>query len=156
MTEPLHRTVGFIGVDGVGTAMADRVAAAGYPLYAVVRSRRQGDGLVARHIRLRDIPREVAESAFIVMMFLPDDAALQAVADGPKNSSPASMRARQAGSWPLTPPGAAAVRPHRLRGPDPAPETSPGCCRQRRPWPTSGRRPWDRGAPSRRAPRGGA
>jgi 3-hydroxyisobutyrate dehydrogenase-like beta-hydroxyacid dehydrogenase len=75
--------IGFIGLGRMGGNMADRLLAAGYPIYGEERTRADAQGLVQRGLQWRDTPREVAEAADVVFTSLPDDGVLEVVASGP-------------------------------------------------------------------------
>ncbi len=75
--------IGFIGLGRMGGNMADRLLAAGYPIYGEERTRADAQGLVQRGLQWRDTPREVAEAADVVFTSLPDDEVLEVVASGP-------------------------------------------------------------------------
>ena len=82
--EPAMATrIGFIGLGRMGGNMADRLLAAGYPIYGEERTRADAQGLVQRGLQWRDTPREVAEAADVVFTSLPDDGVLEVVASGP-------------------------------------------------------------------------
>jgi 3-hydroxyisobutyrate dehydrogenase-like beta-hydroxyacid dehydrogenase len=83
MTAPTLPTIGFIGLGHMGGAMADRLMTAGYAVLGTSRTRAREEDLIARGLRWRDTPQEVAEAADIVLTSLPDDDTLNAVASGP-------------------------------------------------------------------------
>jgi 3-hydroxyisobutyrate dehydrogenase-like beta-hydroxyacid dehydrogenase len=82
-TTTQSRTIGFVGLGTMGGNMAARFLAAGYTVYGEEQSRAHAEGLVEDGLQWRDTPREVAETAEIVLTSVPDDDVLQAVASGP-------------------------------------------------------------------------
>jgi 3-hydroxyisobutyrate dehydrogenase-like beta-hydroxyacid dehydrogenase len=74
--------IGFVGLGHMGGTMAARFLAAGYPVFGEERNRAHAQGLVHDGLQWRDTPREVAETAEIVITSLPDDRVLDAVASG--------------------------------------------------------------------------
>src|SRR5438128_3926205 len=75
--------IGFVGLGHMGGNMAARFLAAGYTVYGESRDRREADDLVHEGLGWRDTPREVAESADVLITSLPNDAILESVASGP-------------------------------------------------------------------------
>jgi len=75
--------IGFVGLGHMGGTMAARFLTAGYPVYGEERSRAHAQGLVHEGLQWRGTPREVAETAEVVITSLPDDRVLDAVASGP-------------------------------------------------------------------------
>src|SRR5437868_9343475 len=75
--------VGFVGLGHMGGNMAARFLAAGYTVYGESRDRQQAQDLVHEGLGWRDTPRDVAESADVLLTSLPDDAVLESVASGP-------------------------------------------------------------------------
>jgi 3-hydroxyisobutyrate dehydrogenase-like beta-hydroxyacid dehydrogenase len=82
-TTTQSRTIGFVGLGTMGGNMAARFLAAGYTVYGEEQSRAHAEGLVEDGLQWRATPREVAETAEIVLTSVPDDDVLQAVASGP-------------------------------------------------------------------------
>jgi 3-hydroxyisobutyrate dehydrogenase-like beta-hydroxyacid dehydrogenase len=76
-------TIGFIGLGKMGGNMTARYLAAGYTVYGEARDRDAAQWLLDQGLRWVDTPREVAQSADIVMTSLPDDGVLESVASGP-------------------------------------------------------------------------
>jgi 3-hydroxyisobutyrate dehydrogenase-like beta-hydroxyacid dehydrogenase len=76
-------TIGIVGLGHMGGNMAARFLANGYTVYGESRDRRHAEDLVHEGLAWRDTPREVAESADVVITSLPDDAVLESVASGP-------------------------------------------------------------------------
>jgi 3-hydroxyisobutyrate dehydrogenase-like beta-hydroxyacid dehydrogenase len=75
--------VGVVGLGDMGTGMAERLLAAGHEVYGWNRTRAKAERLAAQGLRVLDSPRAVAESAELVITMVTDNAALQAVCDGP-------------------------------------------------------------------------
>ncbi len=75
--------IGFVGLGHMGGNMAARFLATGYEVYGEARTREHAQHLVNQGLRWRDTPREVAESADIVLTSIPDDGVLEAVGSGP-------------------------------------------------------------------------
>ena len=76
-------TLGFVGLGHMGGNMAARFLAAGYAVYGESRDRRHAEDHVHAGLAWCDTPREVAESADVLLTSLPDDAVLESVASGP-------------------------------------------------------------------------
>lgn len=72
----------FIGLGRMGTAMADRLLAAGHDLAVYNRSPRKADDLVARGAKRVDSIAEAASHGAVVITMLENDAALSAVVQG--------------------------------------------------------------------------
>ena len=77
------QAIGFVGLGHMGGNMAERFLAAGYEVSGEEHTREHAQHLVDEGLAWRDTPREVAEAADVVFTSLPDDGALQQVADGP-------------------------------------------------------------------------
>ena len=75
--------IGFVGLGHMGGNMAARFLAAGYTVYGESRDRQDAQELVREGLGWRDTPREVAESADVLITSLPNDAILESVASGP-------------------------------------------------------------------------
>lgn len=77
-------TIGFVGLGAMGAAIAGRLLdLEGSEVYGTNRTRARASELIARGLRWRDTPREVAAAADVVISMVTDDAALADVADGP-------------------------------------------------------------------------
>ena len=76
-------SVGVVGLGHMGGAMAERFLKAGYRVYGEQRDRTRAAPLMDHGLVWRDTPRQVAESADVVMTSLPDDPVLEQVASGP-------------------------------------------------------------------------
>jgi 3-hydroxyisobutyrate dehydrogenase len=76
-------SIGFIGLGKMGGNMAARYLAAGYTVYGEARDQSGAQWLIDQGLRWVETPREVAESADIVMTSLPNDQVLESVAGGP-------------------------------------------------------------------------
>jgi 3-hydroxyisobutyrate dehydrogenase-like beta-hydroxyacid dehydrogenase len=75
--------IGFVGLGHMGGNMAARFLAAGYTVYGESRDRGEADDLVHEGLEWRDTPREVAETADVLITSVPNDAVLESVASGP-------------------------------------------------------------------------
>jgi 3-hydroxyisobutyrate dehydrogenase-like beta-hydroxyacid dehydrogenase len=75
--------VGIVGLGDMGTGMAERLLAAGHEVYGWNRTRAKAERLAAQGLRVVDSPRAVAQSVELVITMVTDNAALQAVCDGP-------------------------------------------------------------------------
>jgi 3-hydroxyisobutyrate dehydrogenase-like beta-hydroxyacid dehydrogenase len=75
--------IGFVGLGHMGGNMAARFLAAGYTVYGESRDRRHADELVHEGLQWRDTPRDVAETADVLITSVPDDEVLESVASGP-------------------------------------------------------------------------
>jgi 3-hydroxyisobutyrate dehydrogenase-like beta-hydroxyacid dehydrogenase len=73
--------VGLIGLGNMGTAFAERVLEAGYPLVVHNRTPGKADALAARGATVANSPAELVEAADVVLTSLADDDALEQVAD---------------------------------------------------------------------------
>jgi 3-hydroxyisobutyrate dehydrogenase-like beta-hydroxyacid dehydrogenase len=75
-------TVGFVGLGAMGSRMAKRLLAAGYPVVGYNRTPAKARWLVEAGLRLADSPRAAAEGSPVVFSMVSDTAALRAVALG--------------------------------------------------------------------------
>jgi 3-hydroxyisobutyrate dehydrogenase-like beta-hydroxyacid dehydrogenase len=75
-------TVGFVGLGGMGSRIADRLLARGHQVYGTNRTGSKAFPLLERGLIWQDTPREVAEAAEVVFSMVTDDAALEAVTAG--------------------------------------------------------------------------
>jgi len=73
--------VGLIGLGNMGTAIAERVLEAGYPLVVQNRSLEKAVPYVDRGATLADTPTELAEEVDVVLTSLADDEAFEHVAE---------------------------------------------------------------------------
>jgi 3-hydroxyisobutyrate dehydrogenase-like beta-hydroxyacid dehydrogenase len=73
--------VGLIGLGNMGTAIAERVLEAGYPLVVQNRSLEKAAPYVDRGATLADTPTELAEEVDVVLTSLADDEAFKHVAE---------------------------------------------------------------------------
>jgi 3-hydroxyisobutyrate dehydrogenase-like beta-hydroxyacid dehydrogenase len=73
--------VGLIGLGNMGTAIAERVLEAGYPLVVQNRSLEKAAPCVDRGATLADTPTELAEEVDVVLTSLADDEAFEHVAE---------------------------------------------------------------------------
>jgi 3-hydroxyisobutyrate dehydrogenase-like beta-hydroxyacid dehydrogenase len=72
--------VGLIGLGNMGTAIAERLLDAGYPLVVHNRSRAKAGSLEDRGAAVADTPAELVAQAEVVITSLPNDDAFEAVA----------------------------------------------------------------------------
>jgi 3-hydroxyisobutyrate dehydrogenase-like beta-hydroxyacid dehydrogenase len=72
--------VGLIGLGSMGTAVAERLLEAGYPLHVYNRTRGKADALASGGATPADTVRELASRVDVVLTSLADDQALEAVA----------------------------------------------------------------------------
>jgi 3-hydroxyisobutyrate dehydrogenase-like beta-hydroxyacid dehydrogenase len=77
-----HEKIGFVGLGHMGGNMASRYLSAGYPVYGEARSREGLEHLLEEGLRWCDTPREVAQSADIVITSIPTDDVLREIAGG--------------------------------------------------------------------------
>lgn len=75
--------LGFVGLGAMGSRMAKRLLAAGYPVVGYNRTPAKARWLVEAGLRLADSPREAAEGSQVVFSMVSDTAALRAVGLGP-------------------------------------------------------------------------
>jgi 3-hydroxyisobutyrate dehydrogenase len=75
--------VGVVGLGDMGTGMAERLLGAGHDVYGWNRTRAKAERLAAQGLRVLDSPRAVAAAGEVVITMVTDNAALQAVCDGP-------------------------------------------------------------------------
>jgi 3-hydroxyisobutyrate dehydrogenase-like beta-hydroxyacid dehydrogenase len=75
-------TIGFVGLGAMGTQIAGRLVAEGYPVFGTNRTRSKADALVAAGMIWCDSSREVAEAADVIISMVTDDDALTAVTGG--------------------------------------------------------------------------
>jgi 3-hydroxyisobutyrate dehydrogenase-like beta-hydroxyacid dehydrogenase len=72
--------VGLIGLGNMGSAIAERLLAAGYELVVCNRTRAKAEAFAASGAAVAATPRELAERVDVVVTSLADDVALEAVA----------------------------------------------------------------------------
>jgi len=72
--------VGLIGLGNMGTAIAERLLDAGYPVVVHNRTRAKAEALENRGAEVADTPEALVGRADVVITSLPDDAAFEAVA----------------------------------------------------------------------------
>ena len=73
--------MGLIGLGNMGTAIAERLLDAGYPLVVHNRSRAKAGALENRGAAVADTPADLVAQAEVVITSLPNDDALEAVAE---------------------------------------------------------------------------
>ena len=71
--------IGFIGMGAMGSRMAQRLLAAGYPLTVYNRTPEKAQPLVAQGARVAASPQTLAASSDIILLSLADDAAVESV-----------------------------------------------------------------------------
>ena len=77
-------TLGFVGLGAMGSRIATRLLADGYPVRGTNRTAAKGTSLVVDHgLIWCGTPREAAETADVVFTMVTDDEALEAVTAGP-------------------------------------------------------------------------
>ena len=74
-------TVGLIGLGNMGTAFAERLLDGGYDLLVYNRTASKADPLAARGAAVADTAVELAERVDVVLTSLPNDEALESVAE---------------------------------------------------------------------------
>ena len=74
-------TVGLIGLGNMGTAFAERLLDGGYDLLVYNRTAAKADPLAARGAAVADTLEELAERVDVVLTSLPNDEALESVAE---------------------------------------------------------------------------
>ena len=74
-------TVGLIGLGNMGTAFAERLLDGGYDLLVYNRTAAKADPLAARGAAVADTAEELAERVDVVLTSLPNDEALESVAE---------------------------------------------------------------------------
>jgi 3-hydroxyisobutyrate dehydrogenase-like beta-hydroxyacid dehydrogenase len=77
-----HEKIGFVGLGHMGGNMASRYLSAGYPVWGEARSRDGLEHLLDEGLGWCDTPREVAQSADIVITSIPSDDVLREIASG--------------------------------------------------------------------------
>ena len=76
-------TVGIVGLGDMGGGMAERLLNAGYELVGYNRTRAKTERFAARGMIVAQTPREVAERSDLIITMVTNNAALQAVTEGP-------------------------------------------------------------------------
>jgi 3-hydroxyisobutyrate dehydrogenase-like beta-hydroxyacid dehydrogenase len=76
-------TVGVVGLGAMGGRIADRLLSRGHEVYGTNRTRTKADALIGQGLIWCESPREVAQSAEVVISMVTDSAALEAVTAGP-------------------------------------------------------------------------
>jgi 3-hydroxyisobutyrate dehydrogenase-like beta-hydroxyacid dehydrogenase len=79
-----EKHIGFIGFGTMGSRMAQRLLAAGYPLTVYNRTRAKAEPLAAQGATIAETPRTLAASCDYIMTSLTDDAAVEGVFYGPE------------------------------------------------------------------------
>ena len=74
-------TVGLIGLGNMGTAIAERLLDAGYPLVVTNRTRERADALGARGAVVASTPEDLVGQVALVLTSLADDEAFETVAE---------------------------------------------------------------------------
>ncbi|MDB5863165.1 MAG: hypothetical protein JWO70_971 [Betaproteobacteria bacterium] len=78
-TEQTKLRVGFIGIGGMGSRMASRLLAAGYPLTIYNRARERTHALEERGAQVAALPETLAAGSDVVFSSVADDAAIGSV-----------------------------------------------------------------------------
>lgn len=79
----MTQRVALVGTGRMGSAMAARIAAAGFPLVVHNRTRVKAEAVAEQHgCEVADSPREAVAGADVVLVSLPDDAAARAAYGG--------------------------------------------------------------------------
>jgi 3-hydroxyisobutyrate dehydrogenase-like beta-hydroxyacid dehydrogenase len=77
-----NEKIGFVGLGHMGGNMASRYLSAGYSVYGEARSREGLEHLLDEGLHWCDTPRELAQSADIVITSIPNDDTLREIASG--------------------------------------------------------------------------
>ena len=72
--------MGLVGLGNMGTAIAERLLDAGFPLVVTNRTREKAEPLAARGAQVATTPEELVEQVDVVLTSLADDAAFEEVA----------------------------------------------------------------------------
>ena len=75
--------LGYVGLGAMGSRMADRLIAKGHTVTGYNRTKSKAQGLLDRGMQWGDSPRAVVEAADATFVMVADNAALEAVANGP-------------------------------------------------------------------------
>jgi 3-hydroxyisobutyrate dehydrogenase-like beta-hydroxyacid dehydrogenase len=75
--------LGFIGLGVMGSEMVDRLLAKGHSVTGYNRTRSKAERLIAKGMKFAESPREVAESADVVLSMVTNGTALKGIAEGP-------------------------------------------------------------------------
>ena len=75
-------SLGFVGLGSMGSAIAERLLAAGRPITGWNRTRARAEPLLARGMRWAATPRAVAQATDVIFTMVTDSAALEAVTGG--------------------------------------------------------------------------
>jgi 3-hydroxyisobutyrate dehydrogenase-like beta-hydroxyacid dehydrogenase len=76
-------TIGFVGLGAMGASITGRLLSQGHTVYGTNRTRSKAAPLIEAGLLWRDSAREVADAADVVFSMVTDDAALNALTDGP-------------------------------------------------------------------------
>jgi 3-hydroxyisobutyrate dehydrogenase-like beta-hydroxyacid dehydrogenase len=74
--------IGFVGLGHMGGNMAARYLDAGYPVFGEARHREGLEGLIDQGLTWCDTPRDLAQSAEIIISSIPNDDVLREIASG--------------------------------------------------------------------------
>jgi 2-hydroxy-3-oxopropionate reductase len=88
------KTIGFIGIGGMGSGMAANLIKAGYRLVVNDLRREQAKGLEGEGAQFKETPKAVAESCELVLSMLPNNDAVRAVGLGKNGLAEASTGAK--------------------------------------------------------------
>lgn len=75
--------LGFLGMGAMGSRLAARLLAAGYPLTVYNRTREKTQPLARQGAQVADTPKAVAAQSAVVLSCLTNDAAVEAALEGP-------------------------------------------------------------------------
>jgi 3-hydroxyisobutyrate dehydrogenase-like beta-hydroxyacid dehydrogenase len=75
--------LGFVGLGVMGSAITERLLAAGHEVTGYNRTRSKAEALAPLGLRVVDTPRQVAEAADVVFSMVTDTEALRGILDGP-------------------------------------------------------------------------
>jgi 3-hydroxyisobutyrate dehydrogenase-like beta-hydroxyacid dehydrogenase len=79
---PSRPVIGVVGLGAMGGQIAGRLLSQGNLVYGTNRTKAKADPLIGRGLRWRDTPRQVTETADVIISMVTDSDALQAVTGG--------------------------------------------------------------------------
>jgi 3-hydroxyisobutyrate dehydrogenase-like beta-hydroxyacid dehydrogenase len=80
---PGRPVIGVVGLGSMGGQIAGRLLSQGNPVYGTNRTKAKAEPLIDRGLRWRDTPRQVTQTADVIISMVTDSDALQAVTGGP-------------------------------------------------------------------------